>query len=168
MGEVDEDGFDAQGRIWRAVYFGFAKKEYRSFYLRKNGTMPTAITAKGNIAEYSSDCGRFTHAVVGSDDPSYPVVGTGAILKYINESKYLTHGRVSKGGYKGGDILLKNGHVAVLLGFDDLPQSKVGKGKLVHFFVRIFSFAQASLGDHPPQFSTSRKINFSVFARPNN
>jgi hypothetical protein len=111
-----------------------------------------------------TDCGRFVHAVVFPDDPNFPKVGSWRMVEYVTALPVEWEwGTISGGGMKPGDVLLRGGHVAILV---DYYAHWDGKK-----FVTRYEVAEASFGDHGPRLNVYDGVSalaghFEYWGRP--
>jgi RHS repeat-associated protein len=163
LGEVDPEGLDANDRLNRGLLILLDPKEWRNRWRDKNGndTGDWCPNCGENHPRYT-DCGRFVAAVVGPDDPNFPSVGTGEIIKHIKKKGW-DYGSIGPTGPEPGDVLLRQGHVAIYVG-DGYEQE--GRGKHQRR-VRYYYTWEGSFGDHGPEFRKRRSLGeFDMWAHP--
>ena len=117
-----------------------------------------------NVHRYTN-CGRFVNYVVEPDDANFPDVNTSAIKTYVvsgkGKDKWIW-GRVGgKEGLKPGDVLWKNGHVAIYGGQETV-------GKITRSFVYDASLDARSGGGHGPRKTYGSVGGFELWFRPRN
>jgi RHS repeat-associated protein len=147
-------------------------KEWRKRWRNRDGSDQTDPCpndpSHGRHGRYT-DCGRFVHAVVDPDDPDFPESGSWAMVEYVTDpDNGWEHGRIGDGGMRPGDVLLRGGHVAILVDIELIWDPNEGEEGA---FVPIYHTAEASLGDHGPERRRYRGTgaldrNFDYWARP--
>lgn len=175
----DPSGLSASDRIQAALDIVLHPTQWRDRWRNRDGTDQTDACpfnpSHGPHPRYT-DCGRFVSAIVSASDSLFPTVGSSAMLRYIRDKSSGSDGvvgvrwemgEISGGGFAIGDVVIRSGHVGLIISVYDEWIDKDG----IRHRRNTITVAEASFGDHRPElrkYETTALLDgsFDYWGRP--